>query len=260
MGSPSNRSRLLVLGCSAVVASCGSPSSGATESSSRAAGAVVVFAASSLTEAFTEIAEAFEAEHPEVSVTFNFAGSGDLARQIAEGAPADVFAAADDVSMSTVTEAGAIDGAPVIVARNSMAILVEAGNPVGIHQLADLAAPGLSVVVCDVSVPCGRATTAVLTAAGVGLTPKSLEDRVKGVVTKVTTGEADAGIVFVTDVVAAASDADGVDIDPRFNVSTPYPIAVTSEGSNTTAGQAFVDYVSSTAGQEVMAKWGFLAP
>lgn len=220
----------------------------------------MVFAASSLTEAFTEMAEAFTAEHPDANVVFNFAGSSELVTQIIQGAPADVFVSADDLNMTKLTDAGDNAGDPVAVAKNSFAIIVEKGNPQGIVGLGDLANPDLIVVLCADTVPCGKGATKILENTAVMVTPASFEDKVKGVVTKVTAGEADAGIVFVTDVKAAGDDAEGVEIPADVNVISNYPIVVTKESPNPVAGQVFIDFVASDAGQAILATYGFLAP
>jgi len=242
-----------------VAASCGSDTANSVGTAA-VSGDVVVFAASSLTEAFTEIANAFTASNPAAKVTFNFAGSGDLVTQIHQGAPADVFVSADDANMTKLTGAGDNAGPPVVIAKNSFEIIVEAGNPKGVTGLADLAEPDLVVVLCADTVPCGKGAAKVLSNAGVTVTPASLEDKVKGVVTKVTAGEADAGIVFVTDVRAAGAAADGVDIPADVNAISNYPMVVTKESPNPAAAQAFVDFVASDAGQAILAKYGFLAP
>ena len=264
MRSPALRLISAVVLVSVVCGSCGS---GASESpgptvpgAPAALGEVVVFAASSLTEAFTEMGDAFEAANPGATVTFSFAGSGDLATQITQGAPADVFVSADDSNMTELTAAGETAGNPVPIARNSMEIIVEQGNPKHITGVADLAAPDLIVILCADTVPCGTGAAKILDNAGVTVTPKSLEDKVKGVVTKVTAGEADAGIVFVTDVEAAGDGADGVEIPVDLNVTNEYPIVVTKESSNPTAAQTFVEFVVSEPGQAILAKYGFLAP
>jgi molybdate transport system substrate-binding protein len=251
---------LVVLGV--IGASCGSDGSPTeTPTTSPAVGGdIVVFAASSLTESFTEIAEAFKIENPDANVVFTFAGSGDLVTQIGEGAPADVFASADDSNMTKLTDAGEAAGAPVSIAKNTMEIIVEKGNPKTITGVADLAQPDLLVVLCADTVPCGRSAAAILKNASVTLTPVSFEDKVKGVVTKVAAGEADAGIVYVSDVNVAGDAADGVEIPADINVINNYPIVVTKEASNTVGAQAFIDYVASDAGQTMMAKYGFLAP
>ena len=225
-----------------------------------ASGDVVVFAASSLTEAFTEMGKTFKAGNPGANVTFNFAGSGDLVTQISQGAPADVFVSADDTNMKKLTDATENAGDPVAIARNTMEILVEKGNPEAIATVADLAKPGTIVVLCAATVPCGKNAAAVLAKAGVTVTPASLEDKVKGVVTKVSLGEANAGIVFVTDVNSAGAGAEGVKIPDDINVISNYPIVVTKEATNPEAAQAFIDFVASDAGQAILAKYGFLAP
>lgn len=230
------------------------------DSASPSSGAIVVFAASSLTEPFTAIGEAFAAEYPGRHVTFNFAGSGELVAQITQGAPADVFSSADDSNMAKLVDAGGNESDPVAIAKNTFQIIVEPGNPKGIADLADLADSGLIVVLCADTVPCGKGATIVLQNAGVSVTAKSLEDRVKGVVTKVTTGEADAGIVFVTDVLAAGDGAAGVAIPTDVNVISNYPIVVTKAARNSPDAQRFIDFVASDKGQAILASYGFLAP
>ena len=221
---------------------------------------LVVFAASSLTDAFVKLGEAFTAEHPDIRVTFNFAGSGDLVTQITQGAPADVFASADDSNMTKLIDAGENAGDPVAIAKNTFQIIVEPGNPTGVADLADLADPALIVVLCADTVPCGKGAATVLSNAGVSVTAKSLEDKVKGVVTKVTTGEADAGIVFVTDVMAAGDSADGVEIPAEINVISNYPIVITNAAPNAAAARAFIEFVASDEGQAILASYGFLGP
>lgn len=241
---------------SLVGVSCGSDSNTAA----RTSGDVVVFAGSSLTEAFNEMATAFKVDNPDANVTFNFAGSGDLVTQITEGASVDVFVSADDSNMKKLTDAGESVGDPVSIAKNTMEIIVEKGNPKAVTGVADLAKPDLIVVLCANTVPCGKNAAAVLENAGVTATPKSLEDKVKGVVTKVSAGEADAGIVFVTDVNSAKGTADGVEIPVDINVISNYPMVLTKESANPDAGKAFMAFVSSDAGQAILTKYGFLAP
>jgi molybdate transport system substrate-binding protein len=224
-------------------------------------GALRVFAAASLTDAFTTLAKTFEADHPGVNVELNFAASSALAQQIDQGAPADVFASADEASMAKVTAAG--DAAdPTTFARNRLAILVEKGNPKKIGGLADTARSGVVLVLCAPQVPCGRYAAAAYAKAGVTPRPASLEDNVKGVVAKVTLGEADAGIVYATDAKAAGTNAATVAVD---NADTPdleavYPIAVTTHVANRPAARAWVDFLLSPAGQHTLATSGFLAP
>jgi molybdate transport system substrate-binding protein len=236
------------------LAACGSDDDGS------ASGALVVFAAASLTDAYTELGEAFEAEHPDLSVTFNFAASSELVTQIGNGAPADVFASADLANMTKLTDAGDNDGAPVVFATNRSAIIVAPDNPLGITGVERLADPQLIVVVCAPEVPCGRYAAQIFERAGVAVTPDSYEENVKGVVTKVTLGEADAGIAYATDLIAAGDEASGVEIPGDVNVIAEYPIAVTVDAPNGSAARAFVDFVVGPAGQDILASYGFTAP
>lgn len=234
---------------------------GCSDSASDSANStVVVFAASSLTGAFTELASAFEDTHPEFTVTFNFAGSGDLAQQVLDGAPVDVLATADVPSMAKVANASLLEGDAAVAARNTFEILVAHGNPKGITELADLTDPSLTVVLCADTVPCGRGALAVTALAGVTLTPKSYEDKVTGVVTKVTSGEADAGIVYVTDVRAAGDAATGVAIPDDVNVVNDVGIGVLRKAPDAAGARAFLAFVISPAGQAILASYGFLAP
>ena len=213
-----------------------------------------------MTAAFTEMATTFTVDNPEANVTFNFAGTSDLVTQITQGAPADVFVSADDSNMKKLTDASESVGDPVSIAKNTMEIIVEKGNPEGVTGVADLAKPDLIVVLCADTVPCGKNAAAVLKSAGVTAAPKSLEDKVKGVVTKIAAGEADAGIVYVTDVNASKGTVDGVDIPADINVISNYPMVLTKEAANPGAAKAFMAFVSSDAGQAILAKYGFLAP
>jgi molybdate transport system substrate-binding protein len=224
-------------------------------------GSVNVFAASSLGEAFTAMGKTFESQHAGVKVTFNFAASSALAEQINQGGPADVFVSADEPNMKKVTDAGNAS-APKTIARNRLAILVEAGNPKGISGLVDLAKPGVVFVLCAPEVPCGTFGAAALTKANVSAQPASLEENVKAVVSKVTLGEADAGIVYATDVKAAGDKAQGVDIDIADDPSLEavYPIAATKQGANNDAAKAWIEFVLSPDGQATLATLGFLAP
>lgn len=233
----------------------------ATSSPASVSGDVTVFAAASLTAAFTEIGDAFMTSNPDAKVTFNFAGSSDLVTQINEGgAPADVFASADQSNMTKLTDAGNNGSGPVVFATNLLEIIVEPGNPKGITGVEDLANDDLIVVTCDTEVPCGKYAKQIFDNAGVTVTPDSLEENVKAVVTKVTAGEADAGIVYETDVTAAGDQAEGVEIPADINVLAEYPIAVTKDAPNAEAGQAFIDFVLSEQGQKILDSYGFLPP
>jgi molybdate transport system substrate-binding protein len=210
---------------------------------------VVVFAASSLTDAFTEIAHIYEDGHAPATVILNFAGSQQLAEQILRGAPADVFASASAGHMRRAVNG---DGQPF--ARNRLTIAVERGNPLGIDELADLAADGVKVVLPATEVPAGAYAAEALRKASVRLAPVSLETDVRGVLSKVALGEADAGLVYVSDV-AANDGVDAVDIPAQHNVVATYPIAALTD-----AGRTFVDLVLSDVGQQVLRRHGFVAP
>jgi molybdate transport system substrate-binding protein len=224
------------------------------------ASTATVFAAASLTESFDEIGSAFSAAHPDAHVTFSFDASSALVTQIGQGAPADVFASADEANMQKLTDAHGNAGEPVIFATNALEIIVAEGNPKRITSVADLAHPDVTFVTAAPDVPIGKYTQQVLDAAGVTVTPVSLEQSVKGIVTKVTAGEADAGIVYTTDVIAAGDAAAGVEIPDEINVVAKYPIVVTKDAPDAATGQAFIDFVLSRQGQEILAAHGFAAP
>jgi len=223
-------------------------------------GDVTVFAAASLTDAFTEISEAFMTENSDATVTFNFAASSELVTQINEGAPADVYASADQNNMTKLTDAGNNGAEPAVFATNSLEIIVGPDNPEGITGVADLANPDIIFVTCAPEVPIGAYTQEVFTKAGVTVTPASFEENVRGIVTKVTLGEADAGVVYKTDVTAAGDQAEGVEIPPDLNIVAEYPLVVTKEAPNAGAGQAFVDFVLGEQGRTILASYGFTAP
>lgn len=221
---------------------------------------VLVFAAASLVDAFTDIANAYEAEKPGSNVDLNFASSSDLATQIIEGAPAEVFASADIENIAELRENAVAIGDETIFATNSLEILVESGNPLGIRNLSDLSNPSLVFVTCDESVPIGRYSAQVLSKANVDVTPKSFEENVKGIVNKVVLGEADAGIVYRTDVLAAGPRALGIAIQEEFNVQVSYPITTISSSPSIEA-RAFVDFVtSSDIARDILRSYGFGTP
>ncbi|CAN5870651.1 molybdate ABC transporter substrate-binding protein [soil metagenome] len=258
------RQRLaMVVSMVAMLAACSdadpvSGSGGATATATT--GEVTVFAAASLTDAFTEIGDAVEAAHPELEVTFNFAGSQQLATQIAQGAPADVFASADQRQVDLVVAAGLADGDPAVFAHNRLEIVVEPGNPRDIATLGDLARDDVTVVVAAEQAPAGRYARTALGRAGVTLSPASLETDVRGVLTKVALGEADAGIVYASDVVAAGDRVDGVAIPDDRNVVATYPISLISGAPNLDAGRLFIAAVRSEAGRATLERHGFGAP
>ncbi|CAN5871039.1 molybdate ABC transporter substrate-binding protein [soil metagenome] len=249
--------RLLCVALLALSA-CSPATADPTASDNALNGEVTVFAAASLTDAFTEIGQTFEAAHPGATVTFNFAGSQQLSTQIVEGAPADVFASADQRQMDSVVDAGLTAGAPAAFAGNRLEIAVEPGNPTGIATLADLARDDVTVVLAADEVPAGRYAREALDAAGVTAAPVSLETDVRGVLTKVSLGEADAGIVYASDIAAVGDRVDGVEIPDEHNVTAAYPIAALRSAPRSAAGQAFVAMVRSEVGQETLGRHGFL--
>ncbi|MET8833842.1 molybdate ABC transporter substrate-binding protein [Micromonospora sp. NPDC004540] len=232
---------------------------GAAESTADKGGTVTVFAAASLTETFTKLGKDFEAAHPGTRVVFNFAGSSALATQITQGAPADVFAAASPATMKTVTDAGDAAGTPAVLVRNQLVVAVPEGNPDRVASLADLARPGLKVALCAEQVPCGAAAKSALAAAGVRLTPATLEQDVKGALAKVKLGEADAALVYRTDVRGAAGLA-AVEFPESARAVNDYPIVVLTHAGNPAGARAFVDHVRSDAGLAVLTAAGFQAP
>jgi molybdate transport system substrate-binding protein len=223
-------------------------------------GTVTVFAAASLEEAFTALGEEFEEAHPGTKVEFSFGGSDSLAASITGGAPADVFASASPTTMEIVTDADGAVGAPAVFVRNRLQIATLPGNPHDIASLQDLADPGLKVVLCDEEVPCGAAAQQVLDAAGVELTPVSYEQDVKGALTKVELEEADAALVYQTDVNAAGDAVAGVEFPESAEAVNDYPIVQLKDAPNADAAQAFIDLVTSGEGQRVLTSAGFLAP
>ena len=230
-----------------------------TSSPSGLSGDLTVFAAASLTASFTELATAFTAGNPGVIVNpISFDGSATLATQINEGAPVDVFASADQANMDKVS--ALVNGTATVFARNVLQIAVQPGNPLGITSLADLAKPTVKTVLCAPQVPCGTASHKLLDVDGVTLTPASEEQNVKAVLTKVQMGEADAGLVYRTDIMASAGAVDGVTIAGADRAVNFYPIAAFTASKNPTVARAFVDFVLSAAGKAILAKYGFGAP
>jgi molybdate transport system substrate-binding protein len=246
-----------------ILAGCGAGTRAATAKpgdSGGVTGDIAVFAAASLTESFTRLGKDFEAANPGSTVTFNFAGSSALATQITQGAPADVYAAASTATMKVVTDAGDADGAPVTFVRNQLVIAVPKGNPKGIKALSDLGGPGLKVALCAEQVPCGAAAKAALNAAGVRLTPVTLEKDVKSALGKVKLGEVDAALVYRTDARSAVSDVDGIGFPESAGAVNDYPIVVLKNAPNMPAAQAFVAYVQSYQAKALLTAAGFQTP
>ena len=247
-----------------VLAGCGgnepaAPTSGASSAASSAPAApITVFAAASLTEAFTEIGTAFQAESGS-TVTFNFGSSATLATQINQGAPADVFAAASPATMKTVTDAGNATG-PVNFVSNTLQIAVPTGNPGKITGLEDFADESKRIAICAPQVPCGAAAEKVFAAAKITPKPDTLEQDVKAALAKVAADEVDAALVYRTDVISAPEEVEGIDFPEAGQAVNQYPIATVTQSKNPDVAQAFVDYVLSPEGQAVLEKAGFAKP
>jgi len=224
--------------------------------------ALLVFAAASLTEAFSEIETAFESSHAGTEVQLSFAGSSSLREQILEGAPADVFAPADRWHMDVLTEAGEVAGEALELARNRMQIAVPIGNEAEILGLEDFADPDRWIGLCADEVPCGALARRVLSRAGVEAAPDTDEPDVRALLTKIEAGELDAGIVYRTDVAvaAAAGKIEGIDIPDDVNAEAIYPIAVLTHAPHPSEAWAFVNFVLSKEGQAILARYGFLPP
>lgn len=242
-----------VAACACVPGGGGPPAAGGERT-------LTVFAAASLTEVFGELGARFEAEHPGTAVEFSFAGSSALAAQLAQGAPADVFAAADTASMDLVADAVGVSRGPVVFARNTLRIAVPEGNPAGIDSLGDLAADGVDVALCAAQVPCGAASRAVLDAAGAEVEPVSWEEDVKAALARVRLGEVDAALVYRTDVAAAGSAVRGLDFPEAAQAVNDYPIAVVDGASEADLAEAWITLVTSPEGEKILDDAGFDLP
>ncbi|HXZ04141.1 MAG TPA: molybdate ABC transporter substrate-binding protein [Ktedonobacteraceae bacterium] len=263
---------LLIAAC-LLLASCGSSgssgSSASTPSSTPTAApvAINVFAAASLTAAFEEIKTQFQAKNPNVTITYNFAGSNTLATQITQGAPANVFASADTTNMDKVSS---LVNTPQTFAKNKVVVIVPASNPGNIKTLHDLANPGIKIAVANSSVPVGNYTLQVLSKMGqsseygpsyesaVKANFVTLETSVSGVVQKVQLGEVDAGYVYVTDAYSAGDKVKSIDIPDQYNVLADYPIATVKDSAHASTAQSFVEYVLSPDGQAILTKYHFI--
>jgi molybdate transport system substrate-binding protein len=243
------------------VAGCSSSSSSpsGTGSSKPATGTITVFAASSLTESFTQLGKQFESTHPGDTVKFSFGPSSGLATQITSGAPADVFASAAPGNMQDVVSAGDASN-PQDFAKNTMDVAVPPDNPAKVDSVTDLAKKSVKVALCQPQVPCGVVAAEVFKNTGITVKPVTLQPDVKSVLTQVETGNVDAGMVYVTDVMAAGSKVKGVTIPANDNASTLYPIAAVTSSKEKSIADAFVAYVLSPAGQSVLTAAGFESP
>ena len=221
---------------------------------------LTVFAAASLTSSFEQLGESFEKSHEGVQVDFNFAGSSDLVAQVQSGAPADVLASADEANMEKLTADDLQGSGPELFATNTLEIATPPDNPADVQSLEDLADPDINLVICAPEVPCGAASQSVAEAAGVTLEPDSEEQSVTDVLGKVTSGEADAGLVYVTDVITAGDAVQGIEFPESASVVNSYPIATVADSENADLAQEFVDLVLSDEGQQVLADAGFGQP
>ncbi|MFI2566224.1 molybdate ABC transporter substrate-binding protein [Paenarthrobacter sp. NPDC018779] len=246
------------------LAGCGgnaTPASSSTASEgTKLSGTVTVFAAASLKSTFTKIASDFEAANPGTKVTLNFAGSSDLVTQITQGAPADVFASADTKNMTKLSDAKQVEGSVTNFATNVLEIAVPPSNPANIASFGDLAKSGVKVVVCAPQVPCGSATETIEKATGTTLAPVSEESSVTDVLGKVTSQEADAGLVYVTDVKTAGDKVKGIPFPESDKAVNTYPIATVGASKNKDLAKAFIAAVTSAEGKKVLTDAGFGTP
>ena len=262
-GKPAAATAALLLAMSLAACSGSAGSPGATAgpgAASELSGMLTVFAAASLKSTFTELATTFEKDNPAAKVSLNFDGSSTLATQIMQGAPADVFASADEANMAKLADAKLTSGAPDFFATNVLTIVVPPDNPANVTSLADLARPGVKVVVCSPQVPCGAAAKADEAGAGVVVRPVSEELSVTSVLGKVISGEADAGLVYVTDARSAGAKVKTVPLGLASPTVNRYPIATVAPSKNQRLAKAFIALVTGPAGQKVLGDAGFGAP
>jgi molybdate transport system substrate-binding protein len=248
-----------VAGCSS--SGSGSSSAASTSSSPTASttGTITVFAAASLMGSFTQLGQQFDAAHPGDTVKFSFGPSSGLATEITSGAPADVFASASPKNMDTVVAAGDASS-PTDFAKNTAEVAVPPSNPGKVTSVTDLAKSSVKVALCQPQVPCGVIAAEVFKNAGITVKPVTLQPDVKSVLTQVELGNVDAGVVYVTDVMAAGAKVKGVTIPASDNASTLYPIAAITKSTHLSVAQQFVAYVLSPAGQQVLTAAGFQKP
>jgi molybdate transport system substrate-binding protein len=251
---------LIALLLAGLTGACAGQADATGSATSELTGTMTVYAAASLTAVFTALADEFEATHDGVDIQVQFAGSADLVTQVEDGAPADVLATADIATMDKAVVADLIAGDPVDFATNTLVIVVAPGNPHGIAGIADLADPDTVVVVCAPQVPCGAATRRATTAAGVTLTPASETNSVTDVMTAVTSGEADAGIVYVTDAGAAGDTVEAIEFPESAQAATTYRIGNLKGARVSALVQAFIAFVTGVVGQDALSAAGFAAP
>lgn len=250
-------SAIALAGCGGGASTDGSP---ASDGASDQKQTLTVFAAASLTSVYEELEKQFEKTHPGVDVVLTTGGSSDLVTQIEQGAPADVLATADEKNMTKAEDGGLIAGKPTLFATNELTIAVQPGNPDHIEKLADLSNPQMKVVRCAVPVPCGSVSDEVLKDAKVTFTPVSEENSVTDVLGKVASGEADAGLVYVTDIARSGGEAEGIAIPEAAGHRTNYPIAQVESSKQSELAKEFIELVLSDDGKKVLEDAGFGAP
>lgn len=250
----------LLAGCGASSTPAAGPSASGASSGSATAQTLTVFAAASLKATFTTLGQQFETAHPGTKVAFSFAGSSDLVTQLQQGAPADVFASADTATMTKATGSDLVAGSPVDFATNTLEIAVPPDNPAKVTSFTDLSKPGVKLVVCAPQVPCGAAAAKIETATNTTLKPVSEENAVTDVLGKVESGEADAGLVYVTDVKGAGDKVKGIPFDESKAAVNTYPIAALAASRNADLAGQFVQLVTGSQGQQVLADAGFAKP
>lgn len=243
-----------------VLTGCSGATGGGNADSARDR-SLTVFAAASLQQAFDDMSEGFTAEHPRISIEFNYAGSSTLLQNLEAGAPADILATADEATMETAQQAGLIDRPTrELFAANTLVGLVPDDNPANIATLEDANANGVNLVLCAPQVPCGALSQSVANAAGTTLNPVSEEQQVSDVLGKVRSGQADAGLVYATDAALASDEVSTFELKGAQDQPNNYPIAQTANSSDREAAAAFIEYVQSAAGQAVLQDHGFAAP
>ena len=252
----------LVASAGLLLAGCSTPSTAptSTKAADPLSGTVTVLAAASLTEVYGDLAARFEKLHPNVTITESFGGSSALAAQIVQGAPADIFATANEATMKTVTDANLADGTPIVYATNILTLVVPPTNPANVTTVADLANSDVKVALCDKTVPCGSAAISLLAAEKLTVKPVTLETDVKAVLTKVELDEVDAGLVYVTDAKTAGDKVKQIAVPDAANVINRYPIVVLSASKNKAAALAFQNFILSTTGLQALKNAGFGTP
>jgi molybdate transport system substrate-binding protein len=251
---------LLSLALVADLSGCGQKTPSSATASTSPATSIVVFAALPLKPAFTLLAGEFQTDNPRATIDFDFATSSELANKLTQGASADIFASADSAQMDTVVKADLTSSDPINFASNTLVIVTTPGDPKQVRSFADLAKPDLRVAVCQASVPCGSATQRIEDNTGVHLNPVSEESVSSGVLGKVTSGEADAGLVYLTDAHKAGDTVTAVKFPESNEAVFIYPIAILKRTSQPSLAQKFVDLVTGATGQQVLTQAGFASP